>query len=167
MHVEWVEIIYEKGKEMTLWFIALQFVLLLFMIFHDWIPVPPFNDISALKLSDSTLYRVIGSAINGITVLIPLIITIAYYQQPFMPLSATITLVAFYTLLTIGTIFSWWTPYLFGSSPKHKQAFNKFNNTHYFLPKRGDNVIPNTLHIVLHLQIWTCLIISIYLLIAN
>jgi len=152
---------------MTLLFIALQFVLLLFMLFHDWIPVPPFNDIVALKLTDSNLYRLIGSAINGITVLIPLIITIAYYQHPFMPLSAIIILVAFYTLLTTGTIFSWWIPYLFGSSPNHKLAFNKFNNTHYFLPKRGDNVVPNTLHIILHLQIWTCLIISIYLLIIN
>lgn len=151
---------------MITFFILLQIVLLLFMIFHDWIPVPPFNDIGAIKINDSNLYRLLGSAINGITVLIPLIITLAYYNELYIPISASITLVSFYFLLTIGTILSWWTPYFFGSSKKHKHAFNKFKNTHYFLPARGDNVIPNTLHVVLHLQVWICLIISIYLLIT-
>lgn len=152
---------------MIIFFILLQFVLLLFMLFHDWIPVPPLNDIGAIKMSDSNLYRLLGSAINGITVLIPLILTLTYYRQPYVPLSSTITLVSFYLILTIGTILSWWIPYLFGSSLKHKQAFNKFKNTHHFLPKRGDNVVPNTLHIILHLQVWACLIISIYLLIVH
>lgn len=152
---------------MMLFFVILQFILLLFMIFHDWIPVPPFNDIEAIKMADSDFYRLLGSAINGLTVLIPLIITLIYYRQPTIPLSITITLVFFYLLLTIGTILSWWTPYFFGSSEKHKQAFGKFKNTHHFLPKRGDNIIPNTLHIVLHLQVWTCLVISVCLLVGN
>ncbi len=152
---------------MMLFFILLQFLLLLFMLFHDWVPVVPFNDIEALKISDSTFYRLLGSVINGLTVLIPLIITLNYYQKPSMPSSAVITLISFYFLLTVGTILSWWTPYFFGSSQKHKQAFNKFKNTHHFLPERGDNIIPNTLHIVLHLQVWTCLGISIYLFVAH
>lgn len=150
-----------------LFFIFLQFLLLLFMIFHDWIPVSPFNDIESLKIADSNFYRLLGSVINGLTVLIPLLITLTYYRQPSIPLSATITLVSFYLLLTIGTILSWWTPYFFGSSKKHKQAFSKFRNTHHFLPKRGDNVIPNTLHIILHLQVWACLVISIYELVTK
>lgn len=136
------------------------------MIFHDWISVPPFNDIETIKVTDSNLYRLLGSIINGVTVLIPLIITSTYYRQLYISLSSAATLVIFYFILTLGTILSWWTPYFFGSSQKHKQAFSKFKNTHYFLPRRGDNVVPNTLHIVLHLQVWTCLVISIYLLIV-
>ena len=151
---------------MILLFISLQFILLLFMIFHDWISVPPFNDIETIKVTDSNLYRLLGSIINGVTVLIPLIITSTYYRQLYISLSSAATLVIFYFILTLGTILSWWTPYFFGSSQKHKQAFSKFKNTHYFLPRRGDNVVPNTLHIVLHLQVWTCLVISIYLLIV-
>lgn len=152
---------------MILFFVLLQFVLLLFMIFHDWLPVPPFNDVATIKINDSNFYRCLGSVINGITVLVPLIITLIYYHEPYLPLSASITLVSFYFILTIGTILSWWTPYFFGSSQKHKQALIKFKNTHHFLPTRGDNVIPNTLHVVLHLQVWICLIISIYLLITT
>lgn len=142
-------------------FIILQFSLLLFMLFHDWIPIPPFNDISALKLSDSDFYRLLGSIINGLTVLIPLTLTLIY--QPTIPLSIYVTIVLFYLLLTIGTIFSWWVPYIFGSSENHKLQFSKFKNTHHFLPPRGNNIVPNTLHAILHLQVWICLTISIYL----
>lgn len=148
-----------------IFFIFLQCILLFLMLFHDWVPASPFNDIKALKTSESNFYRLLGSFINGITVLIPLIITLKYYQQPNFSLAAIITIVVFYLLLTIGTILSWWVPYFFGSSAKHKQHFNKFKNTHYFLPTCGNNIIPNTLHVILHLQIWTCLAISIYFLI--
>ncbi len=152
---------------MMLFFTSLQLLLLIFMLFHDWIPIPPFNDIEALKSTNGTFYRLLGSTINGVTVLIPLITSLIYYQQPSIPLHATITLVSVYLLLTIGTILSWWTPYLFGSSSKHKQAFSKFKNTHHFLPQKGDNIIPNTLHTVLHLLVWFCLALSIYFLLTT
>lgn len=134
------------------------------MLFHDWIPIKPFNDIEALKLEDTTFYRLLGSIINGSVVLIPLILTLAYAHQPPIPFSIISIVFAFYLLLTIGTILSWWVPYVFGSSEKHKQHFHKFKNTHHFLPIRGDNIVPNTLHVVLHLQVWMCLVISTFFL---
>jgi hypothetical protein len=152
---------------MMLFFIILQFILLLFMLVHHWIAVPPLNDVAALKANDSYFYRFIGSVINGSFVLIPLIITLIYYRQPHIVLPASITIVVFYLVLTIGTIFSWWVPYFFGSSLKHKERFNKFKNTHTFLPARGDNVIPNTLHVIIHLQVWTCLAMAVYFLLKN
>lgn len=137
------------------------------MLFHDWIPIPPFNDIDALKKSDSTFYRLLGSLVNGMFVLIPLIITLRCYQQIPIPLIAMVTVLTCYLLLTIGTILSWWIPYYWGSSQKLKEEFSKFKNTHHFLPARGDNVIPNTLHVILHLQVWACLAISLYFLIIH
>lgn len=137
------------------------------MLFHDWITIPPFNDIEALKKSDSTFYRLLGSLVNGMFVLIPLIITLRCYQQTPIPLIAMITVLTCYLLLTIGTILSWWVPYYWGSSQKLKDEFSKFKNTHHFLPARGDNVIPNTLHVILHLQVWACLAISLYFLIIH
>lgn len=143
-------------------FILLQFLLLLFMVFHDWISIPPFNDIEALKTSDNHFYRILGSLINGLIVFFPLLITVKYYQMDSFPLSAINTICIFYFILSLGTILSWWVPYVFGSSTKHKEAFRKFEKTHHFLPRRGDNVIPNTLHVVLHLQVWACFAMSIY-----
>lgn len=145
-------------------FIVLQFILLVFMLFHDWIPVPPFNNIEALKKSDSDFKRLLGSVINGTAVIIPLILTLTYYHNPIFPRHVMWTILYFYLFLTIGTILSWWTPYFFTSSEKHKQQFTKFKNTHHFLPARGDNIIPNTLHVILHVQVWMCLIIAMYFL---
>lgn len=150
---------------MLLFFIAIQFVLLAFMLFHDWISIPPLNDIEALKTNDSTFYRVLGSLINGLFVLIPLILTIIFFDHNHVPFSIALIVFSFYFVLTLGTIFSWWLPYIFGSSKTLKEAFSKFKNTHHFLPARGDNIVPNTLHVILHIQVWICLAISIYYLI--
>lgn len=151
---------------MMQFFIVLQFCLLMFMVFHDWIPVPPLNNIDAIKKSHSIHLRLFSSILNGSTVLIPLLITLNYYQND-IPHSACNSLVIFYAILTIGTICSWWIPYFFGSSPQHKQGFIEYKQTHHFLPPRGDNVVPNTLHVLLHLQVWICLAISVYLLIIH
>ena len=151
---------------MLTFFILLQFCLLFFMLFHDWIPVPPLNDTVTLKKVDGNWGRLKGSIINGGCVIIPLWLTLKYADS-IIPLSTIITIIAFYLGLTIGTICSWWLPYFFGSSEKHKQLFGKFNNTHHFLPERGNNVIPNTLHVLLHLQVWVCLLIAAYFLFSR
>jgi hypothetical protein len=134
------------------------------MLFHDWISVPPLNDIPALKKHDTLFYRLLGSAINGTVVLVPLLLTLIFHQGKSIALYANITIVIIYAILTVGTILSWWVPYFFGSSQKLKQAFSKFKKTHHFLPARKDHIVPNTLHVILHLQVWTCLGLSIYFL---
>ena len=146
-------------------FIVLQSILLFVMMFHDWIPVSPFNDISALKKVESNAKRFLGSLINTLIVIIPLFLTVYYDHHSFIPFSIMLNITAFYFFLTIGTIFSWWVPYFFGSSKKHKQLFSRYKNTHHFLPARGDHVVPNTLHVVLHLLVWSCLIFSIIFLV--
>jgi hypothetical protein len=147
---------------MIAFFITLQCILLFFMLFHDWIPVPPLNDIPTLRKLDSRFYRFIGSTINGVLVLIPLILTWIYSHAQTIAWPANLIIVLFYALLTIGTILSWWVPYFFGSSQKLKIAFAKFKHTHHFLPAYKDHIVPNTLHVILHLQVWTCLALSIY-----
>lgn len=63
-------------------FIAIQVTLLLFMALHDWIDIPPYTDIDALKKHHTAKERVIASIINGSMVAIPLILTFVY-----MPIS--------------------------------------------------------------------------------
>lgn len=142
-------------------FIVLQCLLLIFMVFHDWIPVPPFNDLKTLKAHDSDFYRLLGSVVNGVLVLIPLTLTVTYFTEP-PAFWASFVVVVFYLLLTVGTILSWWVPYFGGSSQTHKEHLDKFKNTHHFLPPRGDHIVPNTLHVVLHVQVWACLILALY-----
>jgi len=149
-------------QNLILFFVVLQVVLFFFMALHDWIHLPPLTDIRALEKLHSAKFRLTWSIINGLMVLIPLLLTWLY--QPQFPLWVLIVLVSAYGLMTIGTLFAWWIPYFFGSSAEHKAGFAEYHSTHHFLPPRGDNVIPNTFHVLLHLQVWTCLGIALYLL---
>jgi len=146
-----------------IFFIILQIVLLFFMTLHDWVHLPPLTDIRAIEKHSTKKGRIINSTIFFFMIFIPLSLT--WYYQPNFPLWVLISIVNFYGWLSLGTILSWWVPYIFGSSQEHKKAFAEYKNTHHFLSARGDNVIPNTFHVMLHAQIWTCFIISLYLLI--
>ncbi|HSX26863.1 MAG TPA: hypothetical protein VLE89_07665 [Chlamydiales bacterium] len=149
---------------MITFFIAIQVVLFFFMILHDWIDLPPFTDLEALKKAHTFKFRLIGSVVNGALVLIPLAIVF------FFPLTlwARLVFVGLYGLMTFGTITAWWIPYFGGGYllQGNKAGFEEYRNTHSFLPPRGDNVVPNTLHVLLHLQVWICFGISLYLLFA-
>ncbi len=143
-------------------FIILQIILFFFMTFHDWVHLLPLTDIRALEKHSTKKGRLINSIIFALLMLIPLLLTWRYQNN--FSLWILITIIGFYGLLTLGTLLSWWGTYFFGSSEKHKADFAEYKNTHHFLPARGDNVIPNTLHVIMHLQIWTCFGISLYLL---
>ncbi len=142
-------------------FIILQAILFFFMALHDWVDIPPFTDLSALRKAHSLRFRLLGSCVNGGLVLLPLIVTLLYTSSP-MPLWAWLFLVGIYGLLTIGTITAWWIQYFGGNWVQgNKAGFEEYRNTHTFLPARDSNVVPNTLHVILHLQIWICFGLSI------
>lgn len=142
-------------------FIVLQVVLLLLMSLHDWVHLPPLTNIRELEKNSSKTGRLVNSFIFFLLIFIPLTLTIIY--MPHFSRSVLFTLIIFYGLLTLGTILSWWVPYFFGSSHEHKKNFEEYKNTHHFLPARGDNVIPNTFHVIMHSFIWACFLISLYL----
>lgn len=144
-------------------FIVIQCVLFFFMALHDWIDMPPFTNLAALKKAHSLKFRLIGSFINATLVLIPLIVTF-FYLESSLPMWARLFFVSIYGLITFGTITAWWVPYFGGGYLVHgnKAGFEEYQDTHSFLPPIGDNVVPNTLHIILHIQIWICFILSLY-----
>ena len=148
---------------MIYFFVALQSMLFLFMAFHDWVDIPPFTNLAALKKAHSFRFRLFGSFLNGILVLIPLIITLSYLGSS-IPCWAWLLFTAIYGFITFGTITAWWIPYFGGRYWIHgnKAGFEEYRDTHSFLPQRGGNVIPNTLHVILHIQVWICFGISLY-----
>lgn len=148
---------------MIYFFILIQCLLLLFMVFHDWVDIPPLTNLAALKKAHSLKIRLIGSFINGILVFIPLIVTF-FYRETSFPLWARLLFVAIYGFITFGTITAWWIPYFGGGYwiPGNKALFDAYQKTHSFLPPRGNNVIPNTLHVILHIQVWICFGLSLY-----
>lgn len=147
-------------------FLITQIILTLFILLHDWIDLPPFTDLKALRKEHSMRLLIISTIINTGTVLCGLLMTILKYPGPY-PLWIKVSWIIIYTLLTIGTITAWWIPYFFGSSARYKAGFAEYKNTHTFLPARGNNVVPNTLHIILHVQVWFCCAVSWYMLFIN
>lgn len=148
-------------------FIALQAILLPIITLHDWIHLPPLTDVKTLRAKSSLWGLIIQTILNSLCILIPLAITCYAHSAQNLSFSQTVTILSFYALLTIGTVTACWIPYIFGSSIKHKEIFSKFDNTHHFLPPRGNNVIPNTFHVIMHLIIWSYFGISLYLFIST
>ena len=144
-------------------FVLAQCSLAMIMLLHDWVYLPPLTDIRALRQSHSLEVRLITTVINSMTVLVPLGVTIWFFGASAIPLWAVRTIFWCYLVLTCGTIASWWIPYFFGSPASHKEGFSEYQGTHHFLPTRGDNVVPNTLHVILHVHVWLCLILALYL----
>jgi hypothetical protein len=143
-------------------FIVLQITLLLLITLHDWIHFPPLTNIRDLEKHSSFTGRVINSAIFFAIVFIPLMLTLCY-ASPYS-FHVRIALLSSYGLLTLGTIMSWWIPYFFGGySETYKAHFAEYKNTHHFLPSRGTNIIPNTFHVLMHVLIWSCFTIALYL----
>lgn len=129
------------------------------MLFDDWISVPPFNDVQALRQSESKVSLVFSTIFNSLCVAIPLYLSI---QNIWHSSSESLfTIVCFYGGLSLGVLLSWWVPYIFGSPAAHKKQFEKFKNTHYFLPPRADNVRPNSLHVILHVLVWICFALAL------
>jgi hypothetical protein len=148
---------------MISFFITIQCILFFFMAFHDWVDIPPFTNLFALKKAHSLKFRLVGSFVNATLVLIPLIVTFLYLASP-LPLWARLLFVSIYGLITFGTITAWWIPYFGGGYWVYgnKAGFEEYQNTHSFLPPRGDNIVPNTLHVILHIQVWICFGLSLY-----
>ena len=147
-------------------FIALQIILLFFMTFHDWVHLPPLTDIREMEKHSTNMGRLVNSTIFFFLIFIPLFLT--WNFQPNFPFWVPIAITNFYGWLSLGTILSWWIPYFFGSySEQHKKIFKEYEKTHHFLPAIRDNVVPNTFHVILHLQIWVCFGISLYFLVKN
>jgi hypothetical protein len=144
-------------------FILLQTVLFFIIVLHDWVHLPPLTDIRALEKHHSKKERLLASTLYGFIVGVPLFLS--WFYAPNLSFWVLITIIVFYALLSLGTIASWWIPYFFGSSAQHKAAFAEYRHTHHFLPRRSDNVRPNTFHCILHLLIWSCLGLAIYFLI--
>src|SRR5579872_3454721 len=96
-----------------LFFVLLQIILLFFITLHDWIEIKPYNDIGFLRKNYSLYVLTKNSIIFACIVGIPLLLTLLY---PAIPLWVAVQLVIFYSLTTMGTIYSWWIPYFWGSS---------------------------------------------------
>jgi len=137
-----------RTLEITLLF--LQSFHVAFLLLHDWISLGHLNDIAAVRRANSTQALLAGTLLSSAPFLFGLAACLRDYGHPY-PQWLHIWLWASYGLLFFGELRAWWIPYLFHADPALVVRYKSmFGRTHSFLPVRN-GIVPNTLHVTLHL----------------
>ncbi len=129
--------------------ILLQVVQVAILWLHDWLPVPPLNDVKAVRAADSVTRLVFVTFIQSVPYTIGLTYSVLEVSSGFEHWLRYWLWIS-YGLLFLGEIRAWWVPYLVRSDPPRAARYRMmFGRTHAFLPE-CNGIQPNTLHVLLH-----------------
>ena len=131
-------------------FLALQTIVVLFLLFHDWVPLGSLNNVKAIRGQDSVARTLVATLLAGVPAALGLFFSAKYFGELY-PHWLNMLLWITYGVLVIGLLQAWWIPYLFKPDPERAARYQvMFANTHTFLPKRN-GIAPDTLHTCFHL----------------
>ena len=130
-------------------FLALQTIVVLFLLFHDWVPLGRLNNLSAIRSQDSVVRSVFVTLLPAAPAAVGLFFSAKYFGEGY-PHWLEMLLWITYGVLLVGLLRAWWIPYIFKSDPERAARYQIiFANTHTFLPKRN-GMAPDTLHTCFH-----------------
>ena len=147
-----------RHEGLWLFFMLWQTILWVILAIHDWLPLGRLNDVTALRKQQSLFATLCATVINLGACTWALWLTLPVGK---LGVSLPLDVVLIYLFMTVGTLLAWWKPYFFGSSAEMKQKMQPYVNTHHVLPARGDNIRPNTLHLIVHIFIWVAFMLSL------
>ncbi|HXW61958.1 MAG TPA: hypothetical protein VEJ45_05115 [Candidatus Acidoferrales bacterium] len=129
--------------------LLLQVFQVLFLWFHDWIPLGRLNDVTAVRSQDKTPRLVFVTLIQSVPFTFGLLFSLLHFGRPY-PHWLYMWLGISYGLIFVGQVRAWWIPYLFHPEPERAARYQiMFGNTYHFLPIRN-GLVPYTAHIMLH-----------------
>lgn len=129
--------------------VAVQAIQVAILWLHDWAPLPPLNDVSAVRAADSTGRLVTVTVVQSVPYTIGLVFSLEALANG-VPGWLRYWLWISYGLLFLGELRAWWLPYLIRAEPERAARYRAmFGATHSFLPEHN-GIRPNTLHVVLH-----------------
>ncbi|MGA8102713.1 MAG: hypothetical protein WB869_11190 [Candidatus Acidiferrales bacterium] len=138
--------------------LGLQCFIVLFVAFHNWIPLGSLNDVRAARVVFPGSKLLTITLINFSPVSIGLAGSVIYFGQacpPWLFWWLWIT----YLLAVYGSLKAWWIPYLFRPEPALAARYQvMYGATHAFLPERN-GIRPNTLHVIFDLATVAILIV--------
>jgi len=130
-------------------FLTLQALVLIFLLFHDWVPLGRLNNLSAMRGEDSLGRRIFVTLLPGVPAAVCLWLSARQIGRPY-PMDAELWLWITYGTLMAGVLRAWWVPYLLVPDPERAARYRTiFAGTHTFLPRRN-GIAPDTLHTVFH-----------------
>jgi hypothetical protein len=131
-------------------FLALQSFVVVFLLFHDWIPLARLNNLAAIRGQDTRLHRIFVTLLPGVPAAIGLFFSARHLGQAdpdWLEMLLWIT----YGIFILGMLRAWWIPYLVLPDAERAARYQIiFAGTHSFLPRRN-GLAPDTLHTVFHL----------------
>ncbi|MBE7180604.1 MAG: hypothetical protein INR71_05220 [Terriglobus roseus] len=130
--------------------LGLQAFQVAFLLLHDWVPVPPLNDVVAQRKTDSLSKRLIVTLGSALPFAVLLWATYGFMQHGREPGRLLVWLWIGYGILFLGELNAWWIPYVVRPDLERSARYaDLFGKTHGFLPARN-GIRPNTLHVLLH-----------------
>jgi hypothetical protein len=130
-------------------FIACQIFVVLFIAFHDWIPLGNLNNLAGIRAVDSLGKRVMVTLLSTLPFAICLAGSI-YYASTTFPGWLNWLLWISYGYGLYGLLRAWYIPYLLIADPVRAARYNqRYSQTHAFLPTRN-GIRPDTLHVGFH-----------------
>jgi hypothetical protein len=130
-------------------FLALQALVVLFLLLHDWVPLGRLNNLAAIRGEDSLARRIFVTLLPVVPTAVCLYFCAIHFGQAY-PDWLQMTLWITYCTLLLGLLRAWWVPYLFGTDPERAARYQIiFAGTHSFLPRRN-GMAPDTLHSAFH-----------------
>ena len=137
---------------------GLQCFHVLFLCFHDWIPLGSLNDVKAVHAENPGGKLLLGTFVSLAPFAFGLAAS-AYYLRSSYPHWLLWYRDISYALLFLGELQAWWIPYFLRFDPARAARYQvMFGNTHAFLPARN-GIRPNTLHMALHIMTLTTLVV--------
>lgn len=138
--------------------LGLQCFHVLFLAFHDWIPLGTLNDVKAVRAENPGHKLLAATLISLVPFAIGLAASVAYFSGVY-PKWLLWWLWISYVFLFAGELQAWWIPYLFRFEPERVARYQViFGKTHAFLPVRN-GIRLNTLHVILHLATLATLVV--------
>jgi hypothetical protein len=147
---------YSSGLDIA--FLALQGLVVLFLLLHDWVPLGRLNNLAAMRGEDSLAKRIFVTLIPVVPTAVCLFFSAKHVGGAY-PHWLEMTLWITYGVLLLGLLRAWWVPYLFGTDPERASRYRIiFAGTHSFLPPRN-GMVPDTLHTAFHVFVLTTLVL--------
>ncbi|HLK17537.1 MAG TPA: hypothetical protein VKT81_01235 [Bryobacteraceae bacterium] len=146
--------------------LGLQIFQVAILLLHDWIPLPPLNDVRAARRGHTLGMIALGTAISSLFPSIGLALSLFHLRSGW-PQWLHFYLLAAYGFLFVGELEAWWVPYLVSPQPKRAVEYEEmYGNTYAFLPRRNGIRI-NALHFLLHAATLITLLLVVSLLVTG
>jgi hypothetical protein len=139
-------------------FLGCQFLVVLFIALHDWIPLGRLNNLAGIRSVDTTRRLFLVTALSTLPFAIGFAASVHYASSGF-PMWLMWWLWISYGVGLYGMLKAWWVPYLLVADPVRAARYReRFAHTHSFLPTRN-GIRPDTLHVCFHAVVVVLLIL--------